>query len=351
MKVKSFTLAACLLGAAACPDVHAQWWNPMDPTPPKYRGTTLAEKVVYDRNLRNTAQLVIGEALGKGDFDKLERMHDEFARSALRATDGTWMLESFQWAFDNWFYVQDEATIRKLFADWKEKLPAARLRPIAEAEMWQRVAWKARGEGFSGSTTREGQDLFLERLRKASQALEASAEVGKDSPIWYWVALIVAGSSGRPQAQFDALFDEAVTKFPTYLPLYLTRVNYLLPQWGGDYDKVDAFVQDAVKRTAATEGTSFYAWIYVDILRKHQGDRFFGETRASWPVMRESFEDMTKRYPDVLNRIVYATFACLARDRETTARLISQLPPEVELGNFARGISTDGCRRFAIDRT
>jgi hypothetical protein len=262
------------------------------------------------------------------------------------------MVEAVQQALDNWFQARDESTAAKLLADWKQKVPDSKLQPVAVAEMWQRLAWNARAGRGAASMPGEMREIFRERLIKASRALEASSDPGRDSPIWYWVALIVAGSSGQAQAQFDALFEEAVAKFPTYLPLYLTRLNYYLPQWGGDFDKVDAFIERSVERTSASEGRSFYAWLYVDVAHKGYGDdAFFQVTRASWPRMRDAFEDMIARYPDVENKVLYATFACLARDREATARMLTMLPVDASLGGYARGISTDGCRRFALDRS
>jgi hypothetical protein len=347
IKSKFLVAAACLSFAGTA---GAQWWNPQDPTPPKYQGMGLGPKVVYTNALRQTARRVAWEALDKGEFEKLERMHDEFVRTALRATDGQWMLEALQSAVDGWLRNYDEPRPTRLIAAWREKMPASRLLPIAEAMMWQQQAWKARGGGMSGSITAEGRELFQEGLRKAARALEASAETGKNSPLWYWTALGVAGSAGRPDAELDALFEEAAAKFPTYLPLYLGRVNFLLPQWSGDYDKIEAFAQDAVKRTAATDGTSFYAWIYADVLPKHRGDRPFEETRVSWPKMRDSFEDILKRYPDDRNRLAFATFACVARDRESTARMFLALPPDIPMSNVIHGITKEGCRRLAFEQ-
>lgn len=342
--------AAVVMSSAVL--AQAQWWNPSDPTPPKFRGTEFATKPVYDRNMFNTAMSQVGSALEEGKFDKIDRMYDEFLSTRLRATDGSWMVEAVQQALDSWFYAQDDSRIAKLLADWKQKVPASKLRPVAEADMWQRTAWRARAGRGASSMTPEATQIFRERLHKAAQALEASQDVGRESPMWYWVALIVAGSSGRPEAQFDALFEEAAGKFPTYLPLYLTRVNYYLPQWGGDFDKVDAFIDRSVKRTESTEGAAMYAWLYVDVARKSGGDEsFFRETRVSWPRMRDSFEDMTKRYPDTWNKILYATFACLARDRDATAKALTMLPVDAQLGAYTRGISTDACRRFALDRS
>jgi hypothetical protein len=346
---RNLLLAAALIATTAA---NAQWWNPNDMSPPKFRGTQWEVKPVYDHRMLENAQAQVHIAIEEGNFAKIERMYAEFADTKLRTTDGSWMLLGVQNAFDNWFYAMDDSRIARLFSDWKQKVPDSKLLPIMEAQMWQRTAWRARSGRGSAAMTREMQQEFSERLRKASRALEASAEAGRDSPIWYWVALIVAGSSSRPEAQFDALFEEAAARFPTYLPLYLTRVNYYLPQWGGSFDKVEAFARRSEERTAATDGNAFYAWLYVDVARKNGGDEnFFRTSRVSWPHMRDSFDDMIRRYPDTWNKILYATFACLARDRETTAKVLTMLPPDAQLGAYTDGISTDACRRFALDRS
>jgi hypothetical protein len=262
-----------------------------------------------------------------------------------RATDGTWMVESFQWAFDAWFGSRELERCERLMREWQEKLPESKLRPLAEAAMWQRLAWNARGGQTAGRVVGESMQLFRDRLRRAQAALDTNADGAATSPIWYWVALIVAGSSGKPAAELDRLFNQAVTKFPGYQTLYFTRVNYLLPQWGGNFKRVDDFIRASAAATAATEGASLYAWLYVDVSRKLEGD-FFSTTKVAWPEMKKSFEDMTARYPDAWNKNLYATFACRARDRETTAKLLGELGPKAQLGIWSSGISNESCRMF-----
>jgi len=345
--------AVLLLGSATAAD--AQWWT-ADPAMAKYKsfglpGTTPAA-IVYDREKLNQANAVIQRSLETGEFAIVERMHDEFAQTKLRTTGGTWMIESVQWAFDAWFSSRDDARIRKLFEDWKRALPESKLRPVAEAHMWQRTAWKARGGRVAGQTQQEAIEIFRERMAKAAAAVEDSAKSGAESPIWHWVRLIVAGSTGQPVARFDASFEEAVSRFPTYHPLYSTRINYLLPQWGGNYDQVDQFVEASVARTAATEGRSFYAWLYADIAPKHSGDDFLTATRVSWPAMKASFEDLVRRYPDERNKAMFAAYACHARDRETAAKMLAAVNPTYPLEAFPGArVNGEACRRFAFDRT
>lgn len=340
---RAFALSLSLASIGA----SAQWWDPTDMTPPYLKGTPAAQaKVVYNQAKKQTAGQVMNAAFWNGDFGKLERMYDEFLTQKVRAADGTWMVNEVQRTFDYMFSGIPEERAQKVMDTWQAAVPNSKLRPVVEAMRWQRMAWDARGGGSRGQTPDEAMKVFRQHLAHAAKALEASADVGKDSPIWYWVALIVAGSSGRPAAQFDALFEEAVSKFPSYQPLYYTRVNYMLPQWGGNYRQVDEFVAHSVTRTAQAEGESMYAWIYADLAYK-QSD-LFEDSAVSWPHMRHAFDDLVKRYPDAINKSRYLAFACHLRDRDTTARLLQEMGNRAEVYPLFNGVNVETCRRFAL---
>lgn len=350
-----------LLAAAICLFLfpfaaQAQWWDPPRPGPWK-DSSTLGQPtqpaqpdvpVVYTRQHLERARRISNAALPNGEFAKLERMHAEFVRDKVRTTDGTWLVEAVQEGIDNSLRSPD-VVIEGFLRDWERAVPDSKLLPVVKAMRWQRAAWNARGGGSSAATPEEARQLFREGLAKAAKALKDSEAAGKETPLWYWTALIVAGSSGASTEAFDTLFDEATARFPTYHTFYYTRVNYLLPQWGGNFKRIDAFVQQSVKRTSATEGSAFYAWIYLDVLQNISGD-YLQVTEATWPKMKQAFDDLVTRYPDSWNRNLYATFACRARDRETTARLLGTLGKEAKLGAWSPGITTEGCTRFAFDK-
>ncbi len=339
--------AALVLLLVSTP-ARAQWWN--DAVQPGTRvgkpvlGPPPDAEVVYSKTVFEQAGSAAIATIFNEDFAKLERMHDEFLAAGIRSTHGHFMVEAIQGAWDAQFRSGD---YKSQFDLWKAKVPQSRMRTLLEAIKWQRHAWNARGGGYGSSVPGESMALFRERLALAARTLQESEPAGRESPIWYWVALIVAGSSGRPAAEFDALFEEGVTRFPYYHSLYYTRMNYLLPQWGGSYEEVDAFIAKAVERTKEKDGDAFYAWLYVDVARKLEGDLFEG-TRASWPKMRKAFKDMVARYPDAWNKNLFATFACRARDRETTGQLITELGAAARLGAWSPGFSTESCRRFAF---
>ena len=340
-RIVSSVIAASFLLVSV--PAFAQWWNLHDHRPPKFWHMIPPPKVVYTHQTVLDAGYSANAAFWNDDFRKLDRMYDEMLEGGVRATDGTSMVQPFAEVFEQ---AGSSPVFDKSMQRWAEVAPDSKLRPLAQAVRLEGDAWRARGGSGIDRVPEESLRIFREKLAEATRALEAAEPQGRSSPLWYWVALIVAGSSGRPAPQFDALFDEAVARFPYYQPLYYTRVNYLLPQWGGNWAAVDRFVDDAVSRTSASEGEAFYAWIYVDVATKAGGD-LFEATLASWPRMKKGFEDMIARHPDVWNKNLYATWACRARDKETTARLLVELGNRADLGAASEGIGTESCRRFA----
>jgi hypothetical protein len=339
------TLVAALAAATSLAS-NAQWWNSADPTPLKYRGTAMEIKPVYDRRMRDLAAMEANAALVDGKFDIVDRMYDDFAANGgLRRTDGGWMLESIHTMFAQRCDTMDDRAARKELDKWAAARPGSKLRPVVEVMTLQCQAWKARGGGYANEVAGEAMQIFHEKLRKAAKALEETEAVGKESPLWWWAALGIAGSSGMPPEQFDALFAEAARRFPSYQPLYQTRVNFLLPQWGGDFAEVERFATESLAFSHDKEGDAMYAWIYVDLGRKVPD--LFGSS-ASWPRMKKAFEDLNQRYPDAWNKNLFATFACRARDKETTGRLLLELADKAQLGAYSSGVTTESCRRFAV---
>lgn len=340
-RIVSSAFAAAILVASV--PALAQWWNLNDHRPPKYWHMDPPPKVVYTHQTVRDAVASANAAFWNDDFRKLDRMYDEMLQGDVRATDGTSMIQPFAEVFAQ---AGSSPVFDKSLQRWAAASPDSKLRPLAQAVRLEGDAWRARGSAYGYRVPEESMRIFREKLAAAAHALQDAEPEGRKSPIWYWVALIVAGSSDRPAEQFDALFDEAVARFPFYQPLYYTRVNYLMPQWGGNWAAVDRFVNDAVARTSASEGDAFYAWIYADVATKVDGD-LFESTLATWPHMKKGFEDMLARHPDVWNRNLYATWACRARDKETTARLLVELGKDANLGAASEGIGTESCRRFA----
>ncbi len=341
--------ARLLLGAAAlcmAGFAEAQWWDPSvfvkpsDQAPPPF---VYKRKIDIDR-----ASTQVQKALLTRDFAKVERMHDEFLALQQAGGNGRWMLESVKRGFGAAVRLaQDRAQVQSLIAGWKESVPDSKLRPSFEAEAWMASGWSHRGNDYASTVSPEAMKLFREDHVRAMKVLKDSEGKGKESPLWYAAALSIAGVTEQPSSVLDAIFNEGTARYPLYLPLYSTRLNFLLPQWGGDFGQVDEFIRRTVLHTQATEGTALYATLYSGVRRSMEAKDFSAGTKLSWNLMRHAFEDgiVLDGEREWLN--TYATFACIAEDRITLRRLLKRLGAQADLGLGIAGVSPDLCTEMA----
>lgn len=298
----------------------------------------------YDRGAFSETSMKIGSLLMSDEFDALERMHEEFLDVGARTPDGTWMMEAFEFGLDPLMTALPRARIEKTFVSWKEKNPVSTLRPTLEAYTGWIRAMQVRGSRCSARAPRGAFRVYDSLLARADEVLAEAGAPAKRSPLWHFVSILVAGAREAPD--LDARFAEAQRAFPDYQRIYAARMEYLLPDWGGDYARVDHFIRESVTLTEASEGRSFYARLYVDLARSRDCMRRLEESAASWPEMKAAFDDLVERRPDVWNKNLYATFACRMRDVETTRRLLGELGTSAKLGAWSSGISTDSCYRM-----
>lgn len=336
---KSFAAAIAAILCAAMP-AAAQWWNPQSPIAPG-KWEAESRSFVYSRDVYNVAIQVMLEALQRGDIAKLERMHGDFLEMTIAGGNGSRMLNAFPQAFGAFFRKDRLEEGKSLLKAWQASAPASGLRTIAEAQMWLSAAWEERGGGYASEVSPEAMRLFRQYLDRASHALDEGGQAAKQTPLWYSTKLTIGGSRGDDARALDAIFEEGVRRFPHFMLQYHARLALLLPQWGGSYDRVDAFIRRAVMDTQAQDGTWMYAELYADVNAMFSGEDFFRETRASWPLMRHAFEDAPR---GLAEDNAYATFACMARDRETTGRLLDRLGSYANLGMGRDTFTTEACR-------
>jgi hypothetical protein len=119
-----------------------------------------------------------------------------------------------------------------------------------------------------------------------------------------------------------------------------------MPQWGGSHEAMDRFIRGAVLRSQRAEGTAMYARLYMATARHVERD-FFGQTKADWRLLRHAFEDALALDDDGGMRNAYATFACMAGDRETLRRNVARLGKNADLGMALKLVSPDACMEMA----
>jgi hypothetical protein len=154
--------------------------------------------------------------------------------------------------------------------------------------------------------------------------MEHKAVASRD-PYWYELMIKVATAEGWNIQDFNALVDEATSRYPYFYQVYFAAINYLTPKWHGSREEIENFAQRAVKNTRKVEGEAIYSRIYWVASQSNYGDNLFTDSNVVWSRMSKSIDDVLKRYPDQWNINNFAYFSCLAGDAEKTSGLMSRI--------------------------
>ncbi len=278
-------------------------------------------------------------------FALLERALTELGNSTNTFSSGNSHASAAYWAFRTQLSAPgagaaDEARIMR----WRQAVPDSYFVVFAEARYLYASAWNARGSTFADGVSPESWDLFAQRLRDAEKKLLDAPQALKDTPLWHNLLLAIAQDSRNVQSKPLQVFENAVKKWPRHFDFYEVMLTRLVPRWGGSWELVEGFNRYWRQQLAATEGQSMYARLYISLLGQGVSP---GDTLMDWEMMKASFTDLLGRYPDPRFKNLYASFACYARDKNTFADAMRQLPQyELSPGDWISGHSHAACMKW-----
>lgn len=242
-----------------------------------------------------------------------------------------------------WIAQQKKAKV------WLTQHPKSTLATIALARTYSDPAWIYRGTGYANTVPQEDWKKFHALMRRAIDVLNEQQIEGRKDPNWWAVFLSYTFYGSADPEYYRQLTKEAIDAFPDNHDIYSVIASTLRPQWGGSHAAIAAFASEAVQRTSAKEGESFYARIYWSLVDS-LGRPGFLKPGVDWPRIRAGFDDMLQRYPSDWNLNAYARLACLeAQDRETTAKLMQRIGQK-PLGIFWKDRTTfKRCQHWALE--
>ena len=264
------------------------------------------------------------------DYARLDDWFDHWAKPEERFDDGRWHLAALSAGLDSAFThrsPKDWKEEQERISEWRQKNPASTAVDIVEAQLLTNWAWSARGSGYARSVTPEGWKLFHERLNRAEELLFRSKERSSGNPLWYAEYLTVALANDWDPAEFRALHDAAIARFPDFHPFYFKMIQHLQPRWGGSIEQIDAYIAEVAKQTEAQQGKIMYARLYWYLAGIEGADfSLFEDSAVNWADMKTGFEQLIAATPKSnWNFNNFASFACRAGDADTYRKLRKQL--------------------------
>src|SRR5205823_1697881 len=91
---------------------------------------------------------------------------------------------------------------------------------LAEVQVFQEWAWRARGEDSASEVPEQAWYYFRHRAEMAAAALRAIEKPGQQSPVWHELSIDTALDLSEGVPKIRAVFNRGVKLFPTYQPLY-----------------------------------------------------------------------------------------------------------------------------------
>lgn len=292
-------------------------------------------------------------AFRSGDFRALENQFAIYPAAYSDPADGGSDRYSIQGGLDNLFLYGGMAPEEILVsvARWRRQYPDSILPAIIEASAFTDWAWAARGHGYATSTTQQQMQLFEYRNAMAEGVLEDIRSRSKNEPLWFTLSVHVKLDLGETLGEVRSVFDEGISVFPNFLPLYGAELRALMPRWGGSFEKVNAVINHAASRPDLAAGAQVYArlyWAYTSL----EGDDVdvFKDTMADWSRVSEGFDLLLKQYPNsdyLLNG--YAYMACRAGDSAKYHTLRANLKDRLSSTAWSTSYSPEECDKKYAD--
>jgi hypothetical protein len=304
---------------------------------------------------RATVTASTQEAFLQGRFSELNEVSRAYRTDKSRTSSGLWKLTLFYVGISTAMQKElngkeQEAGFRELeakTAQWAKAYPTSPAAHITHSMLLISHAWAYRGGGYASTVKPESWAPFRRYIAMARDNLEKHKAVASIDPRWYEAMLTIARAESWGREQFDSLLNEALNREPLFYQTYFLALEYLLPKWHGDRRDIEAFAQNAAKRTFKSEGRGLYARIYWFASQTQYENDLFSDSLAQWSRMKKGFDDVVAKYPDAWNLNNYAKFACLAHDKPTARALLKRIESDVVAAAWPAVAQLEYCKEWS----
>lgn len=298
------------------------------------------------------------EAMWWGDFAALDRQNTHFTQPGRVDPDGTSQIDEFRQGVgkvlgndlknaEPYLTEMDIMTLQ-----WATANPKSALAHILHARALVAHGWSYRGTGYVDSVPPEAWKTFQSYLRRAVDYLKVHAEVALTDSSAHLLLLEIGGSMNWDDEQLAAIAADGLKRNPDDIAIYFEMMDNRLPKWGGNAKVLDTYINEVTEKTRGQFGLGMYARLYAKAAEGQYRHALFEDSHADWDKMKQGYEDFFARYPgSVERRNRYAYMACLAKDKATLLRLLSELGTKIKINNWGENPerNLESCRRWATE--
>jgi hypothetical protein len=268
-----------------------------------------------------------------GEYGELEK--EAAAPTMLGAeTLGLTADRSFYSAFrfEDWSMKPDWGGYFKALDGWEAAFPKSPYSRLARATALIGYAWEARGSGAAKTVTKNGWQLFGDRLIEGVKKLEEARKLGGDKEPVYWVNMLTFCRGLQvPLDKTRKVVDEALKRWPEEPSIYSWYCIAILPRWGGGEVEWEQWVS-AQNKDARWGGKDMDPKLYAQILWgvyryiKDSDGPPFAHGELSKEKAKLGMDQLCEKYPkSVYWKSVRARFAWAAQDKMALVAAVAAL--------------------------
>lgn len=290
-----------------------------------------------------------------GDFGEAERLYQRVRQDARRTTAGQPESTPLRSGLERGLAPSDGLRVRQaehsaaMTAQWAEQNPRSALAHALHMEALSNLAWAYRGSGYANTVPQLAWARFREVGERATRFAALQAEVLLSDSLGYRQLLTLSRYAEWDDKRTQAVYQQAVARFPDDDALHFAQLTNLLPKWGGSPRLVDQHIEAVTRSTQATRGLSLYAWLYHAAAQDQFSQALFTDSLARWERVDRGFADLTAQYPHPRHFNAWAWLACQAQDRKRLLELLDKLGPEPLLSHWGSNARAthDTCKAWA----
>ena len=207
------------------------------------------------------------------------------------------------------------------------------LRSLLRGKYLLNSGWDIRGSAFAAQVPEARMKQFVEKLGEAAEELVKAWNLDPSATEAAIGLIAIAGAFGE-RDEMEKWFQLAMKADGDCVEACETKLNYLLPQWGGHADAMRQFARRMVETKNWEAGLPARGIkVYETITLVYY--RLIGVIPADWPVVSEHFEVWVKARPD--SRWAWSDYCFLAERCEQKAavrRAVENLKGNPSLTRF-----------------
>ncbi|MFO1394209.1 MAG: hypothetical protein U1F09_10660 [Steroidobacteraceae bacterium] len=289
-----------------------------------------------DQQVRDDIAAQGRQWLLSGDTASFDATADRYRRTEERTPAGYWKLAWLYHAANTFDDAKSDAAVwSQLDATcerWRALEPVSVAAVVTCAKIRLAQAWAMRGAGYARDVPEQNMARFDSLVESARRILDEHVEFAPRDPEWNALRISIAMAQNESSASIFERASRALEYEPLYYGIHFATERALEPQWGGSEEWIRRYVDLALDRSRAREGTQAYVRIYFSVAKNARNALdTLNLTGAKQPAMIASFKEVLKAFPDEHNRQVARAMMCFGGDaaqyRALGGPVSSTLPP------------------------